>query len=69
MPRRKHYFGAQVLPLSANAVVCHNCGHVARIGQWPTGKRRKCSPGHAYEYPQGRRWKSGKVTKVAVPHG
>jgi hypothetical protein len=33
----------QALPLIANQVVCNRCGAVAKIGQWPTGKRAKCS--------------------------
>jgi hypothetical protein len=40
----RHYFGAQALPLQQGRVVCLNCGSVAKIGQWPTGKRAKCSP-------------------------
>lgn len=41
---RRHYFGAQAIPLAANQCVCLNCGAVAKIGKWPTGKRAKCSP-------------------------
>ena len=48
--RRAHIFGAQCLPLIAGQVVCLRCGLVRRIGDWPTGRRRKCSPGLTYAY-------------------
>lgn len=48
--RRRHYFGAQTLPLHENRAVCLNCGLVVTIGKWPQGKRRKCSPGHSFAH-------------------
>jgi len=47
---RRHYFGAQCIPLNQNKVVCLNCGKVTKIGDWPTGKRAKCSPTRRYRY-------------------
>lgn len=40
--RRRHYFHAEILPLIQNRVICLHCEKVVAIGNWPTGKRRKC---------------------------
>lgn len=44
MKSRSHYHGAQALPLNLNIVVCLHCGKPSKIGHYPTGRRRKCSP-------------------------
>ena len=41
---RRHSFGAQCVPLIWGHVVCLHCGKVVKIGDWPTGRRAKCSP-------------------------
>ena len=73
MTRVRHYNGAQALPLAENKVVCLRCGRVTMMGQWPTGKRSKCSPGHTYVYlgngATGRRIRSsGKAVQMSKGH-
>lgn len=40
---RRHYFGAQALPLISNKIVCLHCGKPKNIGEKLDGRRSKCS--------------------------